>query len=169
MIGDPSVALPDGGSPIEARVDHVGIAVTSIADAEPRLELLGAEKLIHEPDHEQGFTWAYYELGGASRLELIEPIEGEESFLTGYLDREGPGLHHVTIEVADIEVAVETLENAGVTVVDQAERDGYTEAFVPPGAANGVLYQLMEYLPGYTDDHGERSLIGGGPLWADEA
>lgn|GEM_PF-455957 len=160
--------LADGGSPIDARVDHVGIAVNSIADAEPLLELLGAEKLIHEPDHEQGFTWAYYELGGASRLELIEPIEGAESFLTGYLDREGPGLHHVTIEVADIEVTVDTLEAAGVTVVDEAEREGYAEAFVPPGAANGVLYQLMEYLPEYTDDHGDGVLIGGVPLWAGE-
>lgn len=169
MTGDdPGETTADAGSPIDARVDHVGIAVNSIEDAEPLLELLGAEKLIHEPDHEQGFTWAYYELGGASRLELIEPIGGEESFLTGYLDRKGPGLHHVTIEVADIEVAVETLQAAGVTVVDQAEREGYAEAFVPPGAANGVLYQLMEYLPGYTDEYGDHSLIGRGPLWAED-
>lgn len=168
MTDDPRAMLADDGSSIDARLDHVGIAVNSIDDAEPLLELLGAEKLIHEPDHEQGFTWAYYELGDASRLELIEPIEGAESFLTGYLAREGPGLHHVTIEVADIDVAVETMEAAGVTVVDEAEREGYAEAFVPPGAANGVLYQLMEYLPGYTDEYGDGSLIGGGPLWAED-
>ena len=161
-----SGADPGDLDSIDARVDHVGIAVESIADAEPLLELLGAEKLVHEPDHQQGFTWAYYELGGASRLELIEPIEGEESFLTGYLDREGPGLHHVTIEVADVDAAVETLEAGGVTVIDHAEREGYTEAFVPPGEANGVLYQLMEYHPGYAEEHGDGSLVGGAPLWA---
>jgi methylmalonyl-CoA/ethylmalonyl-CoA epimerase len=72
------------------------------------------------------------------------------------------------MEVTRVDVAVETLEAAGVTVVDQAERDGYAEAFVPPGAANGVLYQLMEYLPDYTDDHGARSLIGGAPLCAED-
>lgn len=155
----------DPGS-IDARVDHVGIAVESIADAEPLLTLLGAEKLIEEPDHEQGFTWAYYELGGASRIELIEPVPGEESFLTGYLERDGPGLHHVTIEVVDVDVAVETLEAGGVSVVDHAEREGFTEAFVPPSEAAGVLYQLMEYHPEYTDEHGDGSLIGGAPLWA---
>ena len=163
-----SGADPGGLESIDARVDHVGVAVESIEDAEPLLELLGAEKLIEEPDPEQGFTWAYYELGGASRLELIEPIEGEESFLTGYLDREGPGLHHVTIEVADVDAAVETLEAGGVTVVDYAEREGYTEAFVPPGEASGVLYQLMEYHPSYAEAYGAGSLVGGAPLWAGE-
>lgn len=169
--GDPRPSGTGGGfaldgGPIDARVDHVGVAVHSIADAEPLLELLGAEKLIQEPDPEQGFTWAYYELGGASRLELIEPISGEESFLTGYLERSGPGLHHVTIEVANVDAAVETLEAGGVTVIDHAEREGYTEAFVPPGEANGVLYQLMEYHDDYADAHGDSALIGGAPLWA---
>jgi methylmalonyl-CoA/ethylmalonyl-CoA epimerase len=155
-----------GPGSIDARVDHVGIAVHAIADAEPLLELFGAEKLIEEADHEQGFTWAYYELGGASRLELIESIEGEESFLTDYLERSGPGLHHVTVEVADVDATVETLEAGGVTVVDHAEREGYTEAFVPPSEANGVLYQLMEYHDDYADEHGAAALIGGAPLWA---
>ena len=163
---DPLDALAFDGGPIDARVDHVGIAVESVADAEPLLELLGAEKLVDEPDHDQGFRWAYYELGGASRLELIAPIPGEESFLTGYLERSGPGLHHVTIEVADVEAATDALEAGGVTVVDHAEREGYTEAFVPPSEASGVLYQLMEYHESYADAHGEGSLIGGAPLWA---
>ena len=163
---DPLGPLSADGGAVEARVDHVGIAVESVADAEPLLELLGAEKLVDEPDYDQGFRWAYYELGDASRLELIAPIEGEESFLTGYLERSGPGLHHVTIEVADVGAAMEALEAGGVTVVDHAEREGYTEAFVPPGEANGVLYQLMEYQEEYTDAHGNSALIGGAPLWA---
>ncbi len=143
------------------RVDHVGIAVESIADGEPLLELLGAEKIIHQADEEQGFTWAYYELGNASRLELLEPIEGRESFLTGFLESRGPGLHHITLEVADIDTTIELLEADGVRVVDVAEREGYTEAFIPPGEASGVLLQLMEYDGSFQEDHGPGTLIGG--------
>ena len=146
------------------RVDHIGIAVESIADGEPFLELLGADKLVHERDEDQGFTWAYYELGNASRLELLEPIEGRESFLTGYLDAHGPGLHHVTLEVADVRAAMAELEETGLRVVDYAERDGYTEAFIPPGEAAGVLFQLMEYDGSFQSTYGPGAVIGGARL-----
>lgn len=131
----------------EVRVDHVGIAVQSVADAEPLLELLGAEKLVHETDPTRAFRWAYYLLGDASRVELIEPIEGndESSFLTKFLDANGPGLHHVTLEVADIDATIEVLEVEGVRVVDRTDYDGWSEAFVSPGNPTGVLFQLMEY------------------------
>lgn len=129
----------------EVRVDHVGIAVESVADAEPLLELLGAEKVVHEDDPTGAFRWAYYLLGDASRVELIEPVDGEESFLTEFLDANGPGMHHVTLEVADMDAAVEALESGGVRVVDRVEYDGWTEAFVSPRNPTGVLFQLMEY------------------------
>ena len=129
----------------EIRVDHVGIAVESVADAEPLLELLGAEKVVHEADPAGAFRWAYYLLGDASRVELIEPVESEESFLTEFLEANGPGMHHVTLEVADMDAAVEALESGGVRVVDRVEYDGWTEAFVSPRNPTGVLFQLMEY------------------------
>ena len=146
------------------RVDHVGIAVHDVRESEPLLELLGARKLVHERDEDQGFTWAYYALGGASRLELIEPIAGRESFLTAFLDARGPGLHHVTLEVASLDATVTSLEAAGVRVVDEAAREGYREAFVPPGEAAGVLFQLIEYDAGFGADHGDAVFIGGEPL-----
>jgi len=92
------------------RVDHVGIAVESVADAEPLLDLLDAEKFVHETDPTGAFRWAYYRLGDAPRLELIEPVAGEESFLTDFLAANGPGMHHVTLEVADNDAAVDALE-----------------------------------------------------------
>jgi len=146
------------------RVDHIGIAVESIADGEPLLELLGAEKLVHKRDDDQGFTWAYYELGNASRLELLEPIDGAESFLTGFLEARGPGLHHVTLEVADIEGTMAVLEEEGVRVIDYTERDGYLEAFVPPSEAAGVLFQLMEYTGDFQVEFGDKAVIGGSRL-----
>jgi len=144
----------------DVRIDHVGIAVSDIEDAEPLLELLGCEKLLEHAEPEVGYTWAYYELGDASRLELIEPIEGETSFLTAYLDEHGPGLHHVTLEVADLDAMVARLEAGGVRVVDRTERDGYEEAFVSP-QETGVLFQLMEYGDAYAREYGSALFVGG--------
>lgn len=134
---------------VPIRVDHVGIAVRSVADAEPVLLALGCEKLSDERVEDR-FRWVYYRLGDASRLELVEPV-AEDSFLTDFLDEHGPGLHHVTLEVADVDAVVEGLEAAGLRVVDRAEFDGWTEAFVSPRNPTGTLFQLMEYHDGYTE------------------
>jgi methylmalonyl-CoA/ethylmalonyl-CoA epimerase len=149
------------------RVDHVGIAVESIPEAEPVLAALGCEKLTEESVAER-FRWAYYELGNASRLELIEPIEGG-NFLTDFLDEHGPGLHHVTLEVADIERVIEGCEAAGLRVLDRTTFEEWTEAFVSPRNATGTLFQLMEYHEGYLEKRpaGREMYIGGERLGAE--
>jgi methylmalonyl-CoA/ethylmalonyl-CoA epimerase len=147
----------------EIRVDHVGVAVHSVDEAEPFLELLGAEKLVHEADPTGAFRWAYYLLGDASRVELIEPVEGEDSFLTEFLAENGPGMHHVTLEVADMDAAIATLEAEDVRVVDRSDYDEWSEAFVSPRNPTGVLWQLMEYHDSFSDERPdpERLYIGG--------
>jgi methylmalonyl-CoA/ethylmalonyl-CoA epimerase len=147
------------------RVDHVGIAVASIADAEPLLFALGCEK-VHEEHSDRGFTWATYVLGGASRLELVAPDTGSESSLSAFLSESGPRLHHVTLEVADVDAAVAALEAEGVSVVDRAAFDGWKEAFVSPKNPTGALFQLMEYVDGYAADReaGGRLFVGDEPL-----
>ncbi|WP_435332743.1 VOC family protein [Haloarchaeobius sp. TZWWS8] len=141
--------VPSHDTPI--RVDHVGIAVESVADAEPLLFALGCEKLSDETVEDR-FRWVYYRLGDASRIELIEPV-AENTFLTDFLDAHGPGLHHVTLEVADIDAVIEAVEAADFRVVDRAEFDTWTEAFVSPRNATGTLFQLMQY---HDDYHEER-------------
>lgn len=149
-----------------ARVDHVGIAVRSIEDAEPLLELLGCEKLAERAEETIGYTWAYYALGDASRIELVAPLGGQESFLTAFLEEHGPGLHHVTLEVADLDAMVTRLEAGGVRVVDRTDRDGYAEAFVSP-RETGALFQLMEYRDEYLERHGRDLLVGDRRLGAE--
>jgi len=138
---------------VPIRVDHVGVAVESIDGAEPVLYALGCRKLIEE-SVEGRFRWAQYDFGQrASRLELIAP-EVADSFLTDYLDEHGPGLHHVTLEVADIDAVIDALDATQVDgksldVVEYQAYEDWTEAFVSPSNPTGALFQLFEYHEGY--------------------
>lgn len=132
------------------RVDHTGIAVESIANAEPVLFALGCQKLIEESVEGQ-FRWAQYDFGRqASRLELIAP-EVEDTFLTQYLDENGPGLHHVTLEVGDIDAVIAAIEETRLDTVEYREYEDWTEAFIPPSNPTGALFQLFEYHDSYDD------------------
>lgn len=137
---------------LRVRVDHVGIAVSDREPIATVLQALGGELIADEPA--DGFRWIQYELGNLSRIELIEPTE-EGTFLTEFLDARGPGLHHVTLEVAALDAMVAHLERHGIRVVDQADHHRYREAFISPRSTNGTLFQLMEYEPGYTEAYGE--------------
>ena len=179
----------EGNRDVRMRVDHVGIAVESIERAQPVLGAFGAERLVEESLDE--FTWAYYRLGNGSRIELIEPARdvggdesaegrgdgadgdagegggsGDGSFLTDFLDRYGPGLHHVTLEVTDLNRAIGQVEAAGLRVVDRADEDDWKEAFVSPHNPTGTLFQLMEYREGYATNRGPGPdlFVGGQPL-----
>lgn len=164
------------------RVDHVGIAVRSIADAEPVLQALGCEKRsdeavtadgsvpIADAPNDARFRWAYYVLGDASRIELLAPLR-EDSNVQEYLDDHGPGLHHVTLEVADIDAVIDSLKAADLRVVDHASYEGWTEAFVSPRNPTGALFQLMEYDDDYAADRGgaETLYVHGEPVEATDA
>lgn len=145
--------MKDHTPPTRTRVDHVGIAVPDVAAGERMLELLGATPVSTGLGPEDAFRYHYYELGGASRLELIEPV-ANESFLVDYLDNYGSGVHHVTLEVGDLEAMVAHLERYGVSVVDYAEVGEFVNAFISPRDANGVLYQLVEYHESFDDPIG---------------
>lgn len=132
------------------RVEHVGIAVEAFDAAEVVLEALGARQYVDDTGPADDFRWAGYVLGDASRLELVTPLS-EANFIRDFLDRHGPGLHHVTLEVAEMDAVVEALEGEGVRVVDRATHDTYEEAFVSPNNPTGVLFQLMRYRDGYAE------------------
>ncbi len=82
---------------------------------------------------------------GASRLELIQPT-ADDSGVARYLAKRGPGLHHVCLEVPDLDKALQALRASGVELINQVarERDGRRYAFVHPASASGVLLELYE-------------------------
>ncbi|WP_152042038.1 VOC family protein [Salinigranum salinum] len=152
-----------------ARVDHVGIAVHDVDAAEATLRALGCTPVHRETVPAGTFEWATYTLGDASRVELVAPVEsGGESFLTGFLADHGPGLHHVTLEVTDVDAAVDRLEAAGERVVGYAVEDGWTEAFVSPRNPTGTLFQLMAYHDDYRERGPDEALFVRGEPLGDE-
>ncbi len=127
-------------------LDHVAVAVASIAHALPTFEaLIGARGSTPERVEAQGVAVSF--LGrGAGKLELLEPLT-PESGVARFLEKRGPGLHHIAYRVADLAATLERLAAAGVQLIDRAPRagaHGHRVAFVHPRSAGGVLVELVE-------------------------
>jgi len=129
------------------KLDHIGIAVRSLAEARKFFEgVLGARFLYEHENREAGYKLVELDLGGTA-LELLEPL-GEKSFLHAFLARRGEGVHHITLDVPDSRERIAALKQQGVAVVDERDfaPDSY-ECFISPRAAHGVLFQLGSGYP----------------------
>lgn len=127
------------------KIDHVAIAVQSIDGALAKYrEALGLDVKEREIVASQKTEAALLPVGETS-IELIEP-KGNEG-LAKFLEKKGPGLHHIAVEVEGIEGALAFLKAAGVPLVDEAPRigaRGHKVAFLHPKATGGVLVELVE-------------------------
>ncbi|MGH7506905.1 MAG: methylmalonyl-CoA epimerase [Longimicrobiales bacterium] len=127
-------------------LDHVGIAVVSLATAVPLYELVtGGRGSPAEHVAAQGVSVVFVG-SGAGRLELIEPTDAA-SPVARYLERRGPGLHHLAYRVADVDAALRRLEADGVELIDREARPGahgQRVAFLHPRSTGGVLIELVE-------------------------
>jgi methylmalonyl-CoA epimerase len=127
-------------------VDHIGIAVPSIADA---LEFW-AKGLNNTVAHEeevpsQKVKTAFLPVGEVN-IELLEPTS-DESPIAKALAKRGPGVHHICFEVEDIVAALAHLKEQGVTLIDKEPRlgaHGKMVAFVHPKSTGGVLVELSQ-------------------------
>jgi methylmalonyl-CoA/ethylmalonyl-CoA epimerase len=130
-----------------SRIDHVSIAVRDQEKAEHFFrDILGAIAGAGMGNPKGKFFWQIFSLGDLSRLEIISPA-GEGSFLDGFLkDKEG-GLHHITLQVPDLQKAVADLEKHGVPFFGYNEYPGgiWKEIFIHPRHAFGVLVQIAEF------------------------
>jgi methylmalonyl-CoA/ethylmalonyl-CoA epimerase len=126
-------------------LDHIGIAVRSIAEGVSFYEALGLELTGTEDVPEQGVRVGFLPLGG-TQLELLEPL-GEDSPVARHLDRRGPGLHHVCLRVRDIRVAMARLVEAGYRLLSEEPQPGAHGSlvcFAHPKDAGGVLVELSQ-------------------------
>lgn len=138
---------PAGLIPIVDRFDHLSIAVRSFDDASAMVALMGGRPGDGGFAATGDFHWVQYVLPGGARLELIRTDSRDpEHFLNRFLDTRGPGVHHLTFRVHDIDAArTEALARRFEVVgFDDADPD-WKECFVHPRSANGVLIQLAEF------------------------
>jgi methylmalonyl-CoA/ethylmalonyl-CoA epimerase len=128
------------------QLHHVAIAVESIATAQPIYEqLVGATASPVEHVAGQQVNVAFIGTG-AGRLELIEPTAAGTA-VARFLERRGPGLHHLAYQVPDLEAALRELAGRGVELIDAVPRsgaDGHRVAFLHPRSTGGVLIELVE-------------------------
>ncbi|MGD8331356.1 MAG: methylmalonyl-CoA epimerase [Acidobacteriota bacterium] len=128
-------------------IDHVGIAVRDIdAAAERYRELLGARVIHREKVTGQGVEVAFLEMPGATRVELIAPLD-DGSPVARFLAKRGEGMHHICVLVEDIDTTLARLGEEEVPLVDAAPRsgaEGARIAFLHPAALGGVLLELKQ-------------------------
>lgn len=128
------------------RISHIGIAVTSIDEAVPFYrDVLGMTFEGTEEVAEQKVKVAFFAVG-ESRIELLEPT-ADDSPVAKFLEKNGPGVHHLAYEVADLEQRLAQLREQGVRLIDESPRSGAHKtkiAFMHPKASGGVLTELCQ-------------------------
>ena len=128
--------------------DHVGIATTDGADLAATFEALFDASVVHEETFD-GMAVRFLELDGGY-FELLEPAE--DGTIVRFLDRRGPGIHHVALRTDDVGAALDRARNVGVELVDEEPRPGawgHEVAFLHPKSTGGVLVEYVQ--------HGERT------------
>lgn len=130
-------------------IDHLGIAVRALREAIPLYEaILGEPPEGEESVPGEGVRVTFFGRG-AGRVELLEPT-GPDSPIARFLDRHGPGLHHLCLRVPDVEEAVRRARAVGAEVIPPGIREGAggrRVAFLHPRSAGGVLLELTEAPP----------------------
>lgn len=148
------------------RFDHYCIAVPDADKTVAFHEKLFGVKLNHWfSSDEEGFRGAVLDMPNSQgQIEILEP-KGENSFVDAFLERNGPGLHHVTIEVDDIDQAVAYLrDEMGIEPYRGIWSDGeWRQTFIHPRDSGGVLYQLFEWEPGQGPSQAGQGASQAGP------
>ena len=128
------------------KINHLGIATNGIDEA---LKFwggaLGLENVHTEIVEDQKVRVAMLPIG-ESRIELLEPTS-EDSPISKFLAKRGGGLHHIAVEVENIEAALAKMKQAGMRLIDETPRLGAENclvAFVHPSSSGGVLLELVE-------------------------
>ena len=130
------------------KIDHIGIAVHDLDATAKVYKQLGFTYEKTETVEDQKVRTAFFKVGD-SHLELLEATE-PSSPIAKFLGRRGPGIHHISIEVDNLDLALKEYREAGIQMAQETPSigaGGHRIAFVHPKAAGGVLIELMERHP----------------------
>ena len=127
-------------------IDHVGVAVEDLEDAVALYEGTFGMPLVHrETVESQGVEAVLLDVG-EGHVELLRPL-GPETPIGKFVEKNGPGLHHVAYQTEDIDSALDSVREAGMRLIDEQPRTGIRGskvAFVHPKSTGGVLTELVE-------------------------
>lgn len=146
-LPEPFSALP---------LDHIGVAVESLTETLAFYQLLGLEVLKTETVPTEAVNVAFLNTGEC-HLELLEPTS-EDSPIARFMQKRGPGIHHICLKVNGLEALLQKLDAAGVRLIDKVPRPGANQkkvAFVHPKATGGVLLELSEDATNPSQPHSE--------------
>ena len=128
------------------KINHLGIATKGIDEAlKFWADALGLENVHTEVVEDQKVRVAMLPIG-ESRIELLEPTS-DDSPISKFLEKRGGGIHHIAVEVENIESALAQLKDKGMRLIDDAPRvgaEGCLVAFVHPSSTGGVLLELVQ-------------------------
>jgi methylmalonyl-CoA/ethylmalonyl-CoA epimerase len=128
------------------RIDHIGVAVEDLDDAVALYsESFGMREQHRETVEDFGVEAVLLEVGDG-HVELLSPL-GADTGVGKFLEKRGPGLHHVAYQTDDIDSALESVKAAGIELIDQQPRTGIRSsrvAFLHPKSTGGVLTELVE-------------------------
>ncbi|MBI5837066.1 MAG: methylmalonyl-CoA epimerase [Candidatus Eisenbacteria bacterium] len=130
---------------MDLEFSHIGIAVRDAEDALQRWTAMGARKTGEEVLEHMRLRVVFLDMGGVT-IELIAPTAADTA-IAKFLERRGPGLHHLSFEVPDIEAALKNAEEQGMRLIDRTPRDGAHHmhvAFLHPDSTGGVLVEYCQ-------------------------
>jgi methylmalonyl-CoA/ethylmalonyl-CoA epimerase len=128
------------------KLDHIGIAVESLAQGKPFYEGLGLGSIQVEEVPGEKVKVGMFELENDSRIELLEPTAAD-SAVAKFLSNRGPGIHHICLRVNDVRGLLRTLKAQGVKLVNESPVQGAHNcliAFIHPKSTGGILIELSE-------------------------
>lgn len=130
------------------RLDHIGIAVADLDAADELLaRLLGRPAYKRETVAEQHVTTSFFTAGsGAAKIEFVAP-EGAQGPIQKFLEKRGPGIHHLAFEVDDIAAEMERLAADGFELLQETPSlgaDNKLVCFLHPRSTNGVLVEICQ-------------------------
>lgn len=129
------------------RINHLAIVVANLEESlKFWRDALGLPLSATEENPDENVNIGFLDIG-ESRIELLEPTNAE-SGIGKYLEKKGPGLHHVCLEVADIEATMQRLRDHGVQLINETpktrEGENIRYCFIHPKSTYGVLVELYE-------------------------
>ena len=128
------------------KIDHIAIAVNDVENAAKMYkDALGVDKVDFETVESEGVKLAILHLENG-RIELMEPTN-DQSPIKKFLEKKGPGLHHLALQTDDIESEVERMQVCGIQFLGKIRpgSEGTKVTFIHPKSLNGVLAELCSY------------------------